>query len=263
MTFDGINSVRTISDGVIHTMMWGYHTDLFNSTSGTYTIPSADFSGPVPPKPWLPTELGGPEPTDVKYDGPIYEVMIPLFVGCNLISCPVHPILGSDFHTGYPTVPNNNGIPMEYLFGETSAQDCIEAIWWYEAGQWGYFIPATGGVSGNSFFRDGIGYWFKAEKECTLEISGVVMENAPFTPPEYPIYPSWNLLGFTGVNGLPTEDYLQSLSLGDDFSFYGPIWMYNAHYGMWVRNPDMLYPTYGFWLYYKYNTLLPNPTLAP
>jgi hypothetical protein len=133
MTFDGINSVRTISDGVIHTMMWGYHTDLFNSTSGTYTIPSADFSGPVPPKPWLPTELGGPEPTDVKYDGPIYEVMIPLFVGCNLISCPVHPILGSDFHTGYPTVPNNNGIPMEYLFGETSAQDCIEAIWWYEA----------------------------------------------------------------------------------------------------------------------------------
>ncbi len=260
LTEDGINSVRTLTDGAIHVMMWGYNSQYYNYGTKSYQT-FATFTGPVPPKPWLPPELGGPEPTDIKFDGPIYEVEIPIWVGCNLISSPVHPILSTIFHTGYPTIPNNNGIPMELLFGATSAQDCIEIIWWYEAGQWGYFIPATGGVRGNAFFRDGLGYWIKAEKECTLEISGVVMENAPFTPPEYPVYPSWNLVGFTGIERLETEDYLQSLSLGN-WEFWGPVWTYTARGGYWTRNPGILYPTYGFWMYYKGGDEI-APFLAP
>jgi hypothetical protein len=157
------------------------------------------------------------------------------------------------------------GIPMELLFGKTSAVDCVEAIWWYCAfsHEWFNYIPSTGASSGSPYFRDGVGYWIKAEKECTLEISGVVMENAPFTPPEYPIAPSWNLLGFTGSVGRQTQTYLQSLTLGCDYQFYGPIWVWCARTQSWMYDPDYLYPTYGFWMYYKCNSILGEPTLAP
>ena len=262
MCFDGINSV--LSTGwPIHTLMWGY-TD----ASGAIVGPK-----PVPPKPVLPSDLAIDHPTEgvfdyeyfdhPKFDGPVYEVSIPIYVGCNLISSPVHPNLGEMFCEAYPLsnklgTYGTTGIPMSYLFGATSATDCIEAIWWYDAGAkfWYVYVPGLGSwvfdgtVGGKklaeTFFLDGVGYWIKAEKPCTLELSGVAMENAWFTPPEYPVYHSWNLMGFTSVYPLPTADYLESLA-GD----YGPIWTYNAQLGGWIRDPESLWPTNGFWMNYK------------
>jgi hypothetical protein len=238
LTFDGINSVLFTGSWPIHMLMNGY-----NDTKGV------DHTMPAPFETWLPPELGGPQPTGIKLDGPLYEVMIPLYRGCNLISSPVYPMFGPNHYQ------IGQGIPMDLLFGMTSATDTIEAIWWYDAGikQWFNYIP---GVSNpGAFFRDGIGYWIKAEKPCTLELSGVAMENAPFVPAEYPVYHSWNLMGFTSITPLPTADYLESLATTAGpmtiASAVGPIWTYNAEFRIWTRNPATLYPTNAFWMNYK------------
>lgn len=246
LTFDGINSVLFTGNWPIHTMMWGW-----NSWNGTAWF--STYTGPVPPKPVLPDWLGGPAKDGIKLDGPIYEVMIPLYVGCNLISSPVHPILCNTYMSGYPSTPWPNGIPMSLLFGMTSATDCIEAVWWYCAWTgWHHYVP---GVDTEGYFTDGVGYWIYAEKPCTLEISGVLMENAPFTPSVYPLKAnSWNLMGVTSLNGISTKDYLESVNSGDPgyMSAAGPVWVYNAQYGFWLRNPSWgLWPTQAFWIYNK------------
>jgi hypothetical protein len=217
----------------------------------------------APFKQWLPPELGGPQPDGIKLDGPLYEVMIPLQVGCNLISSPVYPMIGP---THYDLGP---GIPMEELFGYTSACDTIEAIWWYDAASriWNHYIPTVDGKTPQGkYFRDGVGYWIKAEKPCTLELSGVMMENAPFVPAEYRVYHSWNLMGFTSLVPMKTEDYLESLATGPGTypsgsiaSCVGPIWVWDAITRTWQRNPDTLWPTQGFWMNYKSG----NADLAP
>jgi hypothetical protein len=244
LTFDGINSVAT-EWTTIHTMMWGW-----NSWNGTAWF--STFTGPVPPKPVLPDWLEGPAKDGIKLDGPIYEVMIPLFKGCNLISCPVHPILCNTYMSGYPD--KIEGIPMSLLFGNTSATTCIEAVWWYDCGVWSHYIP---GVDGSTdYFTDGVGYWIYAEKPCTLEISGVLMENGPFTPPTYTLAPnSWNLVGFTSITPRSINDYLESINSGATSGYLsaaGPVWTYYAYCGTWFRNPSWgLYPGYGFWIYNK------------
>jgi hypothetical protein len=262
LTFDGINSVPT-GGVVIHPMEWGWETYNWNGT-----ILYDDWSGFVPPKPPLPEWLGGPSPTSLvapwKLDGPIYEVQITLHPGCNLISIPVHPFLCNTYWCeAWPKGGQGGfGIPMELIFGQTSATDTIEVIWWYNANSktWDNYVP---GVTTGKNLTDGIGYWVKAEKPCTLEISGVEMENAPFMPPEILVYPSWNLLGFTSVRGMFIDQYLECLSIGSD-KFYGPVWTYYAYNGRWFRNPSWgLWPGEAFWVYYKNNTILANPTIAP
>jgi hypothetical protein len=227
LTFDGINSVFFTGGWPIHTMMWGWSS--WNDTALYST-----FTGPVPPKPVLPDWLGGPAKDGIKLDGPIYEVMIPLYVGCNLISCPVHPMLGE------PDFLDAKGIPMSLLFGNTSATTCIEAIWWYNGSDWFHYIPGVDGS--DQYFTDGVGYWIYAEKPCTLEISGVFMDNAPFTPPTYTLAEdSWNLMGVTSLTGISIEDYTWAS---------GPVWVYQAQYGTWYRNPSWgLWPGQAFWIY--------------
>jgi len=283
LTFDGINSANSYKwgDWPIHTMMWGYHTQV-NPPTGNWRTP---VTLPVPAKPWLPLDLGGPNPDGIKLDGPIYEVMIPLFVGCNLISSPVHPLLCGNYYDSYPeSIPDapsypiidNKGIPMDLLFGKTSATDCIEAIWWYTAdgpqippsvygNGWRVYVPGVT-VDPNDYFRDGIGYWIKAEKPCTLEISGVFMENGPFTPPTYDLPGNtWSLVGVTSVTGISLDDYLESTSGSVLIEAAGPVWMYinpglnpdgTSAYPSWfatewIRNPPMLYPGQAFWVYNK------------
>jgi hypothetical protein len=249
MTFDGINSVQFDGSWPIHQMMFGY--------VDTYGVA---YAKPLTPKPYLPPELGGPNVTDtetstVKLDGPIYEVMIPLYPGCNLISSPVEPIMATDLHQLYgfyspswPTMAHDNGIPMELLFGKTSALDTIEAIFWYIDEGWSCYIP---GVTTGTYFTDGVGYWIKAEKPCTLEISGVFMENGPFLPPTYELEEkSWSLVGVTSLTGISLSDYLQSTAGGYTDTQAGPVWVYYAKYGTWVRNPSWgLWPGEAFWIY--------------
>lgn len=268
LTFDGVNSVGPIrqegspvfaspTPGAypIHTLMCGYDT---------YSDIDCEWHNfPVPgPDTVLPPQCDGPEPWGIKLDGPVYEVSIPLFVGCNLISSPVYPMLDS---LQYLISTMGPGIPMDMLFGMTAAPECIEAIWYFGSG-WHLYVPgvspAAVPTSPNidtidmGFFKDGYGYWIKAEKPCTLEISGVAMENAPFVPAEYTVHHSWNLMGVTSVAPIATTNYLESLATGTSSSSsiasaVGPIWVYYAWAKTWVRDPAMLYPGEAFWMNYK------------
>jgi hypothetical protein len=248
LTFDGVNSVGTLWTS-IHKMMWGW-----NSWNGTAWF--STFTGPVPPKPVLPDWLGGPAKDGIKLDGPIYEVMIPLYVGCNLISSPVHPMLSTEYYCeAYPD--GHQGIPMSLLFGNTSATTCIEAVWWYDAGaagSWSHYVPGVD-LGTTDYFTDGVGYWIYAEKPCTLEISGVFMDNAPFTPPLYTLTKnSWNLVGITSLTRISIKDYLESVNSGDPayMSAAGPVWIYYAYAGAWFRDPSWgLDPGFAFWVYNK------------
>lgn len=239
MTFDGVNLVPPTAPWPIHTLVWGY-----DDAQGT------PFTLNAPAEPALPPELGGPALDGMKLDGPIYEITINLYPGCNLISSPVYLLFG-------PRQYALPGIPMGWLFGMTSARDCIEAVWWYEDGKWMSYIPLRDNTEGDGpYFTDGVGYWIKAEKPCVLEISGVAMENAPFTPKEYPVHHSWNLMGFTSIGQMNTADYLESLATGTSAtgpiaSAVGPIWTYDAKSRSWTRDPAMLWPTNAFWMNYK------------
>jgi len=255
ITTDGINSVLDTSGVVTHLLTYGY-IDQWAVTHSFNTCP----------EPPLPPELGGPIPDletpPWKLNGPIIEVSIPLYAGCNLISSPVYLFLNNLYwSSAWPTSGNGGyGIPMDVLFGMTAATETIEAIWWCTSTGWKYYIP--GHPDSTAYFNDGVGYWIKAEKPCTLELSGVEMENAPFLPAEYTVHPSWNLVGFTSIHEMATSDYFESLS-ANGINFYGPIWIYDAQWGAWTRDPANLWPGFGIWMYYKHNSLLTTPEIAP
>jgi len=205
IVFDGINSVLDTSGWPI-----GHNGNNLPLQAGYTTADNTEYQFNAPTKPPLSELLGGPwanssEPP-YKLDGPIYEISIPLYPGCNLISSPVIPIFGTyaAYYTQSYTGQEHSGIPFALLFNMTSASETIEAIWYYKAGaeSWAYYIPgvsADTGITEDATFKDGRGYWIKAEKSCTLELSGVQMENAPFVSPEYDVFHSWNLLGFTSM----------------------------------------------------------------
>ena len=237
--FDGVSSVYYTGGWPIDVEQWGYG----GAGDTNYPVPQGPF--PVPPLPWLP---GTPE--DEKLNGPIYKVYIPLVPGCNLISTPIHPMLCTKH--GWP----EGGIPMDILFGkDSSATQTIEAIWTYIDGNWLGYIPGVGYTSAPFTFRDGYGYWVKAEKPCTIVVSGIFMENAPFVPPRYTLRPqSWNLVGVTSLDGIPIKDYLESVNSGDPayISAAGPVWVYKAKDRAWYRNPSWgLWPTEAFWIFNK------------
>jgi len=323
MTEDGVNSAFWTAWPVTQ-LMWGYND----------TANPAGVTLPVTPKPaWqaFVEEISGIgsvvfggttiENMPAKFDGPIYEISIPISPGCNLISSPVHPILNA-WITGYPLglsygssyygsvgYYENTGIPMYELFGWTDSAN-IELIWWYTTterstagvtgtsanpantaytSQWNVYIPSTNvymygnatytsgityGSSAGPYFTDGVGYWVKADKSCTIEFSGVSMENAPFTPTVYTLAPfRYNLIGFTSVVQLSTASYLEGLaSVGylDNPSNQGgytaasgaigvkaPVWTWNAAAQTWSRDPTTLWPTQGFWIYTSANQLAP------
>jgi len=248
--FDGVSSVyRDATLWPIDMLMWGYGGT--GDTQNPYPVYL-----PVPPLPWLPGT-----PDDEKVNGPIYKVYIPLVVGCNLISVPIHPMLCTEY--GYPydvdTAELNpysgQGIPMDIIFGEkSSATQTIEVIWWYNAtdGTWDSYIPDESSDP-DAMFVDGVGYWIKAEKPCTIVVSGVFMDNAPFVPPEYYLNWSWNLVGVTSLTRIKTDEYLESLAAGKvsegvGLNCWGPVWVYDAKYGAWIRDPEYLWPTQGFWV---------------
>jgi len=272
VTEDGVNSA--LSTGwPIHQLMWGYND----------TANPAGVNLPATPKPPLeelgieedPAEVGDPDTgglgrgeedygiMNVALDGPIYEIAIPLYQGCNLISSPVHPLLGSSteypggtyYSPSWPTLPLHAGIPMSLLFSSTEAQLTIDSVWWYDAvaGVWHFYVPAMPllGDGPGAMFKGGVGYWIKVEKPCTLELSGVIMENAPFTPSSYIIANGkWNLLGFTSVVPLTLATALEGMyatNTATSVGRFNPVWVWDAKLQVWTRDPASLWPTQGFW----------------
>jgi hypothetical protein len=274
VTFDGVDSMFSLAGQAwpIHEMQWGYDTGIVDPTTLLTTwIPGFNQTLAVPPEPPLPPYLGGPDPANApytfKFDGPLYEVSIPLYVGCNLISSPVVPMMNYNLTENdteyYGSSYGGHGIPMSLLFNNTDSEN-VEMIWWYCYGNWYYYIPATNQTNVNSglgpaYFTDGLGYWIMCDKPCTLEISGVDMQNAPFTPPTYELPErSWSLMGVTSITGYPNyADYLESTLEGETYTgttvTVGPIWVWNAQYRFWTRDPSWgLWPTQGFWIYNAY-----------
>lgn len=167
-----------------------------------------------------------------------YVVFRVLLEGCNLISIPV--------------VPEEN---LTWNMLPCADQSLISvATYRADTGMWLYydFEAGTGDVIP---IVDGWAYWVKAEKPCTIVISGRVMDQYdPHTgfgvPPMYPMSMGWNLAGVTSIQTpINTADYLESLkNLGLGEKLWGPVWVYRYTLG-WVRNPDTLYPTEGMWLF--------------
>jgi len=177
--------------------------------------------------------------------GYYYNVFIKLVPGCNLISIPVFP-------------PND--ITPSMLWN-ASGSTVVHTIMWYQAsdtpgapGVWNgysYDTKTVTGPGGNDPIIPGRGYWIKAEKECTLVISGKWYDQAPFVPPEIHLGRSWNLVGVVSLVPMTVGGYLQSL--GDqtnEFGRYGPVWVWNTDNMQWYRlgANDTLWPTWGFWL---------------
>jgi len=265
--FQGVSSVYFTGSWPIEELTWGY------GGAGDSNYPSGVGSLHVPPLPWLPET-----PEDEKLNGRIYKVYIPLVPGCNLISTPIHPMLCDDEKTNDGLF--DEGIPLDVLFGpDSSATQTIEAIWTHcSVLGWIGYVPGVGyqDIHGKSlpfedmYFKDGNGYWVKAEKPCTIVVGGIFMENAPFVPPTYPLNGfSWNLMGVTSLDGISIKEYLESVSGGaytsstpyEVASLAGPVWVYKAKDRAWFRNPAWgLWPTEAFWVF---NKLPEVPYLAP
>lgn len=156
---------------------------------------------------------------------------------CNLISIPVVP----DERLTWDMLP--------------CASQCLMSVATYRAdlGVWLYYDYTTG--TGDIIpIVDGWAYWVKAEKDCTLVISGrhhgQYDPNTGFgTPPSYPMAMGWNFVGVTSSKWILTEDYLESLKdlgLGAPW-LWGPVWVYRN--GKWWRNPSELKPTEGVWVF--------------
>lgn len=163
-----------------------------------------------------------------------YAVFRMLSEGCNLISIPVIP----DEALTWDMLPCSS---MSLLSVAT-----------YQGGAWLYYDYQAG--TGDIIpIVDGWAYWVKAEKPCTLVISGRIMDQYDKKtgfglPPMYLMAMGWNMVGVTSIRmPIATADYLESLhNLGLGEKLWGPLWVYR---GSWIRNPATLYPTEGMWLF--------------
>jgi len=164
-----------------------------------------------------------------------YAVFRTLVKGCNLISIPVIP----DEHLTWDMLP--------------CASQSLISVATYQGGVWLYY-DFVAGIGDIIPIKDGWAYWVKAEKPCTIVISGRTMDQYdPGTgfglPPMYPMSLGWNFVGVTTIQmPIKTADYLESLhDMGLGEKLWGPVWVYRG--GQWVRNPPTLYPTEGMWLF--------------
>jgi len=166
--------------------------------------------------------------------GKYYAVFIRLTKGCNFISIPVVP----DEHLTWDMLP--------------CAGQCLISVATYQGGVWKYYdytVPAGDIIP----IKDGCGYWVKAEKPCTLVLSGKSLDQYDPTtgfglPPMYPMALGWNMIGVTSLRPIPTADYFESLhDMGLGEKLWGPVWVFRN--SKWVRNPTSLKPTEAVWLF--------------
>jgi hypothetical protein len=104
-----------------------------------------------------------------------------------------------------------------------SINDSIDGVWTYDAftNQWYVYRPANPGASNLFTLEPGNGYWVSALQNDVLTIGGSLF--SPITlPPDKPIKPGWNMIGYFGTdgatqyngpegNGKPAEDELRTL----------------------------------------------------
>jgi len=114
------------------------------------------------------------------------RVEIPLQVGWNLISSPL--------------MPYNTAI--ESVLAHLIAHGTVESVWTmvYQGGAqvWKVWTPTAGPVDTLTKIVDGQGYWIKMKANDSLTIVGTwTTLGDGETPPAYPVYDGWNLIGYT------------------------------------------------------------------
>jgi hypothetical protein len=106
----------------------------------------------------------------------------------------------------------------------------------------------------------GKGYWFEMSASETLTINGSFLGEPGVTPPTYPVYAGWNLIGFHSLSADIPYDYLSNVRENYASKMYG----YKNGASVTVNNADVstggddLEPGYGYWLYMQQ-----NGTIAP
>ena len=82
-------------------------------------------------------------------------------------------------------------------------EDNLYGVYYYDAytGTWKSYFPEYG-VSGSNLktMTAGKGYWINMTAADTLPVSGNFLPSGMNTPPSYPLYEGWNLIGFHSEN---------------------------------------------------------------
>lgn len=158
-----------------------------------------------------------------------YAVFINLVRGCNLISIPFVP----DEELCWGDLPG-----AEQYLCKVCTYCAFEKKWYcYEFGD-----DPVDGIP----IKDGWAYWVKAKENCTLVLSGEFMEAAE-TPPSYQMAIGWNMVGVTSLIPRTTYSYLGSLNIEEALKLWGPVWAFREDH--WERNPTMVYPGEGLWVF--------------
>ncbi|MBN1274981.1 hypothetical protein JXA12_01690 [Candidatus Woesearchaeota archaeon] len=89
-------------------------------------------------------------------------------------------------------------------------QPGIVSVWSFDGHDWHVYTP--GGVNDLDTLVPGDGYWVLTTEPSTLTIGGSLL-SPTVTPPGKDIVKGWNLIGYYGVEGAPTDD--------DDVPYYG------------------------------------------
>jgi len=150
-----------------------------------------------------------------------------------------------------PLIPDNTAIGTVL-----SGMNHVDGVYAYDAlnATWVSYIPAAG-VHDLTDITAGKGYWFEMSASETLTITGSFLGEGGETPPTYPVYVGWNLIGFHSLSEDIPYNYLSTVR-GDYASK-----MYGYKNGVWVtvNNADVsgsannLEPGYGYWLYMQQN----------
>jgi hypothetical protein len=132
----------------------------------------------------------------------------------------------------------------------------VDGVYIYDAlnATWVYNVSGHGDLTN---ITAGKGYWFQMNASETLTIHGSFLP-AGETPPTYPVYTGWNLIGFHSLSADIPYDYLSNVR-GNYASK-----MYGYKNGAWVTvnnadvsdGADELEPGYGYWLYMQQNGII-------
>jgi len=200
---ESINVCATVTDsgsGVNNVIL---HYDLVNvlmdySSGDEYcqTIPILEEDKEY----WITaTDKVGLATTSLPYTIEVFDYMIGLETGWNLLSIPL--------------VPEDDDTSIESVLSGVSGN--VKIVWSYQQGEWSYYSGENGGNLDRII--PGFGYYIKMNGEDTLYQNGEKMYgNDEFVVPRPPVVtltPSWNLIGHYGmVESLPKEDALDTLA---------------------------------------------------
>ena len=217
-----------------------------------HTLGGVDFSGRIiafinatDTHPTVNDLIGAP--FTIRAHSPPHPYVYPIYLGpgWNLISPPLIPE-DEDIDTVLkPVIPT------------------VTEVWTYDASRgtwlWAEVIVDARGrtrvIGSLRTIEDGKAYWIKASDEEFLPIEGYVVKPME-TPPTYPVYEGWNLIGYKGVEPMKVKDYL-----GDVLSSTVMIVGYDPYSGMFynLSPEDELIPGYGYWLYVTEDEVIVPP----